>query len=104
TMEWAKTQIDDVMGWAKRNQTEAYEAAKKHQAEAFEIGRRALVERDAEISRLQEALRAAEADANAQERKSAKIPSQDPGSRERESMIKLIIGMAVRRYKYNPAL
>jgi hypothetical protein len=92
TMEWAKSKLDEAMKFAERQQ-----------GEAFAIGRRAVAERDAEIARLQKALREAEKRKNDHDLDSAKKPSPDPGLRERESMLRLIVGMAIRGYSYDPA-
>jgi hypothetical protein len=103
TMEWAKAQMDEAIKFADQQQTQALQLGKQYQEEAFEIGRQAVAERDAEIARLQEALRAAEERINVADAQTVKLPSPDPGPRERESMLRLIIGMAIQGYKYAPA-
>jgi hypothetical protein len=92
TMEWAKSKLDDAMEFAERQQ-----------AKAFEIGRRTVAERDAEIARLQEALRTVEKQKNVDYLDTAKTLLPDLGPRERESMLRLIVGMAIRGYSYDPA-
>jgi hypothetical protein len=92
TMEWAKAQLDETLEFAKRKQSDA-----------FEIGRRAVAERDAEIARLKEDLGAALEQQNNDTSETERALSPNPGPRERESMLRLIIGMAVRGYSFDPA-